>query len=228
MDITPDKKPGALSGCCCGERKRGRPVQIDPDLRARLIVDAAENVLAEEGVARITMAAVAREAGMSKRTVYAHFATREELICACIERMHEAIVRPLSAAAQDLPLAQRLDLLLTLNLEATAAGRKVELLRSVIAEAPSQPELAASVLRSGLLALAAQIKTELDRAVDRGEAEIPDTELAAEMLRDMAYPNVLEVLLRCDVPHEERVAKLEKRRPLAVAAFCKAVAPDRG
>ena len=58
--------------------------------------------------------------------------------------------------------------------------------------------------------------------------EIPDTELAAEMLRDMAYPNVLEVLLRCDVPHEERMAKLDKRRPLAVAAFCKAVAPDRG
>lgn len=228
MEITPEKSRGLMSGCCCGERKRGRPVQIEPDLRARLIVDAAETVLAEDGVARITMAAVAREAGMSKRTVYSHFATREELICACIERMHEAIVRPLSTAAQDLPLAQRLDLLLTLNLEATAAVRKVELLRSVIAEAPSQPELAASVLRSGLLALAAQIRDELDRAVERGEAEIPDTELAAEMLRDMAYPNVLEVLLRCDVPHEERMAKLDKRRPLAVAAFCKAVAPDRG
>jgi TetR/AcrR family transcriptional regulator, mexCD-oprJ operon repressor len=48
------------------------------------ILDAAESLLERGG--RLTMVAVAKEAGVSRVTVYAHFATREPLLEAVVER----------------------------------------------------------------------------------------------------------------------------------------------
>jgi TetR/AcrR family transcriptional regulator, mexCD-oprJ operon repressor len=51
------------------------------------ILDAAEQLL--ERRSQATIAAVAKEAGVSRVTVYAHFATREKLLEAIVERAVE-------------------------------------------------------------------------------------------------------------------------------------------
>ncbi len=76
------------------------------------ILDAAERLLARGGQASI--AAVAAEAGVSRVTVYAHFANLPDLIEAVVERAVQSTTAVLSAAAvDDGPALDALDRLLT-------------------------------------------------------------------------------------------------------------------
>lgn len=48
--------------------------------RQRLLIDAAEIAFLRQGIAATSMADIAQEAGCSKRTLYHHFASKQELI----------------------------------------------------------------------------------------------------------------------------------------------------
>jgi TetR/AcrR family transcriptional repressor of mexCD-oprJ operon len=63
------------------------------------ILDAAELLL--ERRSQATIAAVAKEAGVSRVTVYAHFATREKLLEAIVERAVERATAAFDAAEID-------------------------------------------------------------------------------------------------------------------------------
>jgi AcrR family transcriptional regulator len=56
------------------------------DTRDR-ILDAAENIVIRDGVARLTIEAAAAEAGLSKGGVLYHFRTRDSLVLAMVERL---------------------------------------------------------------------------------------------------------------------------------------------
>ena len=73
--------------------KPGRPV--DPSVRND-ILDAALQLLAEEGYTRMSMDAVAKKAGVTKPTVYRRWKTKEKLAMAAIEQLlgDEAPPRP--------------------------------------------------------------------------------------------------------------------------------------
>ncbi len=64
----------------------GRHRRIDRDA----VLDAAERVVASSGAARLTLEAVAAEAGISKASVLYDYKTKRELIRAVIERRAEA------------------------------------------------------------------------------------------------------------------------------------------
>lgn len=55
----------------------------DNSSRQRVLA-AAQKVLADSGVARLRVSAVAREAGIAQGAMYRHFAGREDLIVAAI------------------------------------------------------------------------------------------------------------------------------------------------
>lgn len=73
--------------------KPGRPV--DPSIR-NAILEAALQLLAEEGYTRMSMDAVAKKAGVTKPTVYRRWKTKEKLAMAAIEQLlgDEAPPRP--------------------------------------------------------------------------------------------------------------------------------------
>src|SRR5690606_5123357 len=60
------------------------------DTRA-LILKAVERLLMDRSLSDLSLAMVAREAGMTERTVYRHFATREQLLEATWVAVNEAI-----------------------------------------------------------------------------------------------------------------------------------------
>ncbi len=59
------------------------------DTKAR-IVDAAEEVVLRDGVARLTLDAAAAEAGLSKGGVLYHFPTRDALVAGMVDKIIEA------------------------------------------------------------------------------------------------------------------------------------------
>lgn len=77
-----------------------RPVSPRDDLRTRL-VDGAGRIFYRDGIAATGTAGLARELGMSKRTMYELFPTKDELVAAALDAQDEPTrARLISAAEQ--------------------------------------------------------------------------------------------------------------------------------
>ncbi len=178
-------------------RRRGRPVQMDHKTREELVLSTATQMIAERGLEEASVAAIARQVHMSKRTIYTMFDSREALLGACFARIGQRIFRSRDTENLDAPLEERLRHLLTLNEEPTLNEAPLELLRAVITSAPTYPKLACSILESGALALRNHIARELSEAVEKGELALDpaDCDPAAEMLMDMCLGNGIHKLL---------------------------------
>jgi TetR/AcrR family transcriptional repressor of mexJK operon len=69
------------------EKKRGRP--FDP-IKIALIVSAAKKLFSENGFERTTLDAIANDSGVTKKTIYSHFNSKEELFGATVlDRVRE-------------------------------------------------------------------------------------------------------------------------------------------
>ncbi len=75
-------------------RTRGRPSSRET------MLDAAEAVVLKQGVAALTLDAVAREAGASKGGVMYNFPSKEALLTALVERIIEGNAKGVAAAAE--------------------------------------------------------------------------------------------------------------------------------
>jgi AcrR family transcriptional regulator len=63
------------------------------------ILDAVDGLLARYGYQKMTMDDIAREAGVARRTIYLHFAGKEQLALASIDRVVERLLSELQAIA---------------------------------------------------------------------------------------------------------------------------------
>jgi AcrR family transcriptional regulator len=83
-----------------------------PDLR-ETILDAVDSLLARYGYQKMTMDDIAREAGISKRTIYLRFTGKEEVALSSIDRVVERLLTELRSLAQaDSPPDRRLHAML--------------------------------------------------------------------------------------------------------------------
>jgi AcrR family transcriptional regulator len=74
---------------------------VSDEQRAEVIVDAASRLFLAPGPGRVNMDDLARELGMSKKTIYRHFPDKHSLMTAMLDRQFGAIKRTLVAAAED-------------------------------------------------------------------------------------------------------------------------------
>ncbi|MER6982872.1 TetR/AcrR family transcriptional regulator [Streptomyces carpinensis] len=64
-------------------------------------MEAAGRLFLAPGLARVSMDDLARELGMSKKTIYRHFPDKRSLLAAVLDRQFAAVERTLVAAAED-------------------------------------------------------------------------------------------------------------------------------
>jgi TetR/AcrR family transcriptional regulator, mexJK operon transcriptional repressor len=212
-----------LAKSCNSHRGPGRPRQLDLSEREAIIIDAAERVILGQGLAGASMSAIAHEAGMSKRTLYEVFESRAALFASIVRRIRNLVTRSLTNRELELPLAQRLRLLLTHMDEKSFDPLPLAILRAVITEAERQPDLVREFLNEGPYALHGMVRVELDRSVARGEIRITDTEAAARLLADMAHESLLENLLVFQ-PACRRQEAHDRRLELAIRVFLGGIA----
>src|SRR3954452_22491936 len=80
------------------------------------ILDATEHLLGRLGYQKTTMDDIAREAAIGRRTIYLHFATKEEVALATIDRIVERLKRAMrEVASSDRPPGDRLRAMLSLR-----------------------------------------------------------------------------------------------------------------
>jgi AcrR family transcriptional regulator len=200
-----------------GAARRGRP-PLDPHTRETRILDALEQVISEAGLKGASMNAVARAAGMSKRTLYAHYDGRTALVEAWVRRVRASLVRELPDDADARPLAERLRLLLRREVQYAHSKRRMAALRAVIAEAPRNPDLARTVYRESAVAAKSLIEAELRRALAAGEIAGADPRTAADILFEMVYQSPLERLMNPDAC-TPTASEADRRLDMAIAIF---------
>ncbi|HEY4044682.1 MAG TPA: TetR/AcrR family transcriptional regulator [Rhodopila sp.] len=133
------------------ERRRGRagrpPRELAGEVDCR-ILDAAQRLFFERGLAGASMDEIASLAGAGKPTIYARFPNKEALFTAVVMRDVEAkIARFQTYSPSGTGTEERLADLGCALLRWVLLGDTIGLLRLAIAEARRFPELAASVSR---------------------------------------------------------------------------------
>ncbi len=188
----------------------GRPKSEE---KRQSILEAASHLFMERGLQGASMDAVAREAGVSKQTVYSHFQNKEALYSACIKAKVASHGFDEAGFAEAGEPREALFVLLKRFMALIFDPEVVAMHRIVTAEAASHPRIAALFYESGPGATYAAVETFLQRLVDRGALRAHDTRYAANQLLNMAFGHFLFQLqfgLIQQVPEAELDAHLRR------------------
>lgn len=148
------------------------------------ILFAGKDVFLEEGYGGASMDRIAERAGVTKRTVYAHYASKHALFTEAVRRGCANVMGQMLRLEQLGPDPRAgLFLLMRTTRELMMSPGCLRLERAVAAEAERHPEFAAQV-REAFAAGEALLREALDGWVASGRLNPHDTALAARMLND--------------------------------------------
>jgi AcrR family transcriptional regulator len=168
--------------------------------KAESILTAAKRSFLAAGFGAVSMDAIAREAGVSKATVYAHFAGKQELFGAVVGRECERYLARFSPGELD-PCDVRASLCVLGRrfLELILSPDGIALYRIILGEVTRFPMLGEVFWHAGPERQRLQIEAYLKSATALGSLALADTRLAAEQFVSLVRGEIqLRHLLRLD------------------------------
>lgn len=175
--------------------------QVD-ETKTQAILDAASILFADKGMAA-SMNEIARQAGVSKQTLYNRFPTKTDIGRALAARRSEDITAPLRTEGDAETILA--------TIAATLIGKicspeKGASLRGVALMSPDQPEIARAIYEAGPGASLSRLSAWLAEQDRKGVLAVPDPDHAAEMFTGMALGHGhLRTLLGVSHPRMDRV-----------------------
>ena len=168
--------------------------------KAESILAAAKRTFLAAGFGAVSMDTIAREAGVSKATVYAHFAGKEELFGAVIGRECERYFARFSAGELDPgDVRASLTVLGRRFLELLLSPESIALHRIILGEVTRFPVLGEVFWQAGPERQRFQIEAFLKSAAASGTLALADTRLAAEQFVSLVRGEIqLRHLLRLE------------------------------
>jgi TetR/AcrR family transcriptional repressor of mexJK operon len=159
----------------------GRPSRQQSAQLADRILDVAEKLFLGHGFGATSIEAVAKHAGISKRTFYHRFPGKERLFEAVVRRLIERWLPPLDAALLSPPdLADGLRRTAEQMLQIALTPEALALHRLVIHEAVRFPGLARIMHELGAASGIERIASHLEPRIKNGELRAIDPRFAAE------------------------------------------------
>ncbi len=155
--------------------------QRQPDRRPRQILDAAFQIFGSRGLHQATLEQVARQAGISKGTIYLYFPSKAALFSAMLKaRVNDllpAVEAPRDGAAST--LRDRLHALGRHLYRFFCSPAYLAMYRTMVSEATDFPEAAALLYREGILPANRRLAEVIRRGVAAGECRPVDSLVAA-------------------------------------------------
>ncbi|MGW2373786.1 MULTISPECIES: TetR/AcrR family transcriptional regulator [Kitasatospora] len=167
--------------------------------KRKAITRAATTVFGREGYVRASMDAIAAEAGVSKRTVYNHFADKETLFLSVAlrsaaeltERLGELMAKHLDRMVD--PRRGLVDFAVERADAVLAAGEHGALGRAIRAEVANIPaDVLEAWLEAGPAAAQRDLAERFAALAERGLLAVVDAELAAEQFTLLTFHGVAE------------------------------------
>ena len=157
---------------------RGRPK--DPAKRAA-ILDSAKKLFVSQGFAGTSMDAVAKEARVSKLTVYSHFSDKETLFSAAIEaKCQNMLPVPIFELDENQPLRTTLTKIGLAFLELIHSPDVVALQRLMNSQATQDPEMSRLFFEAGPLRTLTAMENLIRSANASGQLDVSDPKQASE------------------------------------------------
>jgi AcrR family transcriptional regulator len=163
----------------------------DPTAAHRLrLVGAMAALLAERGYSTVTIADIARQAHVSKRTFYEHFADKDACFIACYETLSDMVLRAIvEAMSGELPWSRRLRAstkAYLATLESQPALTRT-LMMDIYAAGPRALQVRRQVLR--------RFADNLRRVVDQGRKENPKLPRLSQAMATAIIGGINELVL---------------------------------
>ncbi len=165
------------------KRSAGRPKDM---AKRDAMLDAAACLFFRNGLEAVTMEAVAREAGVSKVTVYGHFATKETLFGSVIRR-ETATIRQGLAQLPDTHDAVRQSLIEVgvCMLRFLLEPHVLAVERVMSHQGEQHPKLLRAFFDAGPWAIGQWLREKLEGLASAGHLSLPDPARAADQLCSM-------------------------------------------
>lgn len=171
----------------------GRPPRGSEGEATLRILAAAKPVFLREGYEAASIDAIAGSAGISKKTIYARFSSKEDLFEAVIVRFVEENVPSVEvAASHEGSVAERLHNIALALLEIALTVDCIAVRRVIIAEAARFPEFARLLHDFGVARVAPLIERCLEDGNASGEIAVGDVTHAREMFVSIAIRGFID------------------------------------
>jgi AcrR family transcriptional regulator len=176
--------------------------------KLRQVIDGARAIFRAQGFDGASMGEIARQAGVSKRTLYVYFDSKEQLFQAIVEEECHAQAEQVFALDSG---DHNVDaVLLRLGedfVRFLCSPTRVSPLRTVISIADRMPELGKRFYETGPASGIARVARYLEDQVAAGILVVPDCELAAAQFLDSCQSTTFKPLLfnSAEPPSDERI-----------------------
>jgi TetR/AcrR family transcriptional repressor of mexJK operon len=204
-------------------RARGR--RKDPAKREAILA-AAVHLFGAERYDRVSMAALARQAGVSKLTLYSHFANKEAIFQQAVAATCEAHApRHLFAAASEQPLRDRLIAIAEGFVILVFSKEALDLCRLLASQPPGRSALGQLFWEAGPQRAIRDLAGLLNAASERGELAVDDPERAASVFFSLLKRDLHERCLIRVLAREALLPQLQGHAAREVDLFLRAYAP---
>ncbi|MGC0152047.1 TetR/AcrR family transcriptional regulator [Chromobacterium vaccinii] len=172
-------------------RPRGRPASPEEALRSQ-VLRAATELLLGDGYRALSIEAVAKRAGVAKKTVYRFADNREQLLAAIVDDWTAGLARAVEAPLdQENDVAQALEALLLSLAERVLSAEAVGMFKLLINDFPGREQALAAYTGHGIRHSASLLTDWLAERRRRGLLRMDDPASCAELLLAMAIAEPL-------------------------------------
>ena len=192
--------------------------------KSEMMLKAAQRLFAEAGYEAVSMDLVAKTAGVSKATLYAHFESKEKLFAEMLEaengRIEDGdwIPERFEGDAEDVLRCFARGIA-----RFFVDGRGLAVYRLFVTDLHRFPELVARFHAAGPMAMRARVACLLAQMAERGALAIDDPEIAADHLLSLVQGRLpFDRSIGLPPPREEEI---DRRVDNAVRFFLRGYAP---
>lgn len=206
-------------------RRGGRPPAGTDPVKRTQILEGAGRAFSTLGFDAASMSDVAREAGVSKATLYVYYQDKEHLFAAtCEERRERNISELIGLLDRDAPIAETLATFGKTGLLLVSQPNVVAAHRIVIGVAQRMPELGRELFEAGPQRLCTALSGYLEYHSARGALRVADPYLAAAQFLEMVQATIFRPRLLAVVNEAPTEDEIDKVVTSAVRVFLAAYA----
>ncbi|WP_457586690.1 TetR/AcrR family transcriptional regulator [Ensifer canadensis] len=173
------------------QRQRGRPAKPEEAL-AEMVIAAATQLLLQRGYAAMTMEAVARHAGVAKKTVYRFAPDREALFGLIVKNWTDTFLPAFTTeakTAEEVPAL--LEAILSTIAERVLCEDAVGLFRLLVGDIPAREDILSIYDRNGIERSRALLADWLARHKARGLIDVADPTITSDLILSMVIAEPL-------------------------------------